>query len=96
MKVRYLPLAESEIDEAFQWYEDQRVGLGYEFLAEFNRTIDRVVVYPEAYTVIEEGLHRALVKRFPYGIIYGVDGEGECIVIVAVSHLHREPFYWME
>ena len=25
MKVRYLPLAETEIDEAFRWYEDQRI-----------------------------------------------------------------------
>lgn len=96
MKVRYLPLAESEIDEAFQWYEDQRIGLGYVFLAEFNQTVDRIVAYPKAYTVVETSLRRALVKRFPYGVIYGIDEERGCIVVVAVSHLHREPFYWME
>jgi hypothetical protein len=32
MKISLLPLSQSELDEAFSWYEEQAVGLGYEFL----------------------------------------------------------------
>lgn len=36
-------------------------------------------------------MRRALVSRFPYGIIYS-EGKGE-LFIVAVMHLHRDPDY---
>lgn len=54
------------------------------------------MLYPEAYTLIETDLRRGFLKRFPYGVIYGIDHDQNCIVVVAVSHLHREPFYWLD
>jgi hypothetical protein len=35
-----------------------------------------------------------LVKRFPYGIIYRVDGQE--VFIAAVMHLKRHPDYWID
>ena len=43
---------------------------------------------------IEPGVRRCLLARFPYGLIYGLDGE--MLVVVAVAHLHREPRYWVD
>ncbi|MDO8094347.1 MAG: hypothetical protein Q6360_12795 [Candidatus Brocadiales bacterium] len=43
---------------------------------------------------IEPNLRRCLLSRFPYGLIYGVDADA--IIVVAVSHLHREPRYWID
>jgi len=96
MNVHYLPLAEDELDEAFSWYQEHREGLGYEFLDEINATVARISVYPEAYLKVEDELRRALVKRFPYGVIYGIDQKKEIVIVVAICHLHREPFYWVE
>ena len=48
---------------------------------------------PNICAEIDPDLRRALVNRFPYGIIYGLDGEW--VVIVAIAHLHREPRYWI-
>ncbi len=39
MKISLLPLAQTELDEAFSWYEEQAIGLGYEFLDEFDQSI---------------------------------------------------------
>lgn len=39
-------------------------------------------------------MHRCLLARFPYGLIFGVDGK--MLVVVAVAHLHREPRYWAD
>ncbi|HIP58812.1 MAG TPA: hypothetical protein EYH01_00115 [Campylobacterales bacterium] len=35
---------------------------------------------------------RCLVNRFPFGLVYRI--EGDTIVIVAVMHLSRKPDYW--
>ena len=94
MKVRFLAPARQELDEAFGWYEQQVRGLGYEFLDEADRVVRRVRMFSESCTVLVDDLRRAQVNRFPYGLIYGVDGD--TLVVVAVAHLHREPFYWVD
>jgi len=37
-----LPVAELEAAEAAIWYDDQRAGLGDEFMEELERALDRV------------------------------------------------------
>jgi plasmid stabilization system protein ParE len=92
MNVRFLTPAQQELDDAVTWYDQQADGLGKEFLDELDRVIRRVVAYPLSSMEIEPGLRRGLLARFPYGIIYGQDGEA--VVVVAVAHLHRQPRYW--
>ena len=43
MEALFLPPAQLEIDEAFDWYEKQAVGLGYEFLDEFDQSIRLII-----------------------------------------------------
>ena len=92
MNVRFLSPAEQELDDAHHWYEDQMPGLGHEFLAEIDEAVHRITTWPEAHTVLRGALRRCLIRRFPYGLIYGINGQ--TIVIVAVANLHRKPFYW--
>jgi hypothetical protein len=44
--------------------------------------------------IIEDDVRRYLVRRFPYGLYYTI--EGSVIVAWAVKHLHRDPDYWQE
>lgn len=70
------PAAAADIDEAYQWYEAQRPGLGEEFLLALNATRDRVVEQPEAYPVLLRATRRALIpRRFPYGLFYRIYGD---------------------
>ncbi len=92
MKISLLPLAQLELDEAFAWYEEQVVGLGYEFLDEFDQTVRLIVSFPEMAEIIEVEARRRLLNRFPYGVIYGIDGN--TVVIIAITHLKRKPGYW--
>jgi plasmid stabilization system protein ParE len=94
MKVEFLEAAQTELDQAFEWYETQQKELGVQFLNEFDSAIRRITTYPEAYTLIDKDIRRCLVKRFPYGILYdiGVDK----IIVIAVAHLHRKPDYWID
>ena len=94
MKVRLLAAAQQELDDAFIWYNAQAVNLWYDFLDEFDRAIRRAVAFPLSCPEIDPGLRRCLLNRFPYGLIYGLDGE--MLVVVAVAHLHRKPSYWID
>ncbi len=38
--------AQAEFDEAFDWYDAQRVGLGPEFADEIQKVFDRIAVHP--------------------------------------------------
>jgi len=94
MIISFSPLAQIELEEAFAWYEEQVVGLGYEFLDEFDKSIRLIATFPQLFEQIEDGVRRSLLNRFPYGIIYGIDENR--IVIIAVAHLKREPNYWIK
>ncbi len=94
MKVAFLAIAQKEVDDTVDWYNKQATGLGREFLDELDRAVRRIVAFPMSCTEIESGLRRCLLARFPYGLIYGVDGE--TVVVVAAAHLHRKPRYWVD
>ncbi|MEI6269858.1 MAG: type II toxin-antitoxin system RelE/ParE family toxin [Methylococcaceae bacterium] len=92
MNVLFHPDAELELNAAIDYYEAIENGLGYDFSLEIISAIGRVIDFPKAWLIIEGDIRRALVKRFPYGILYAED-QG-LIYIIAVMHLHRDPEYW--
>ena len=89
MTVEFLPQARTEWAEAIAYYNDQRSNLGYEFALEIDRTVERILQHPLAWTLVAKRTRRALVDRFPYGILYYV--HGEAIVVTAVMNLRQEP-----
>ncbi|UCE47474.1 MAG: hypothetical protein JSW47_17985 [Phycisphaerales bacterium] len=48
MKVRFLQVAKVELDETVNYYNQERSGLGYEFLWEVFFAIDRIEQFPQA------------------------------------------------
>jgi hypothetical protein len=56
MKIRLLAPAQWELIDAIQWYNEQKVGLGMEFLDQLDTSIRCVVAFPESHTAIEGGL----------------------------------------
>jgi hypothetical protein len=93
MKIRLFPIAQKELHSAVEFYNVQRQGLGFEFLSEVIEAFDRIINFPSAWPPFHKNTRRCIVSRFPYGIIYFV--EEDAVLIVAVSHLHREPEYWI-
>lgn len=88
----FLEPAQIELEEEVNYYNEQRAGLGYEFAMEVANTINRILRYPEARAKLSQKTRRCRTKRFPYGVIYQV--RDDRILIVAVAHLKRKPFYW--
>ena len=94
MKYRFHPQAKREFNQAIDYYQDCRKGLGKAFAKEVHKTIDRILEYPEAWTQLSPNTRRCLTNRFPFGIIYQ-NLENECLII-AVAQLNRKPDYWTE
>ena len=99
MTFTVLPEAELEAAEAVLWYDEQRRGLGDEFLIELTQALDRIRREPRALPRLKTyvGRHEircCLLKRFPYLVIF-VYRPTE-VLVVAVSHARRNPLYWLE
>lgn len=78
--------------EAAEWYDDQRPGLGNEFLASVRDAAARALEAPAHYRRIEGDLRWALRHRFPYALIFR-ESATELIVFGCV-HLRRDPDGW--
>jgi len=86
------PEADSELEEAALRYERISPVLGADFLDEFEATLARIVAAPERWRLVRGNNRRLNFRRFPYALIYQLNGD--VISITAVMHQHRRPFYW--
>ena len=94
MKVRFLTLAQQEVDEAVAWFEERAEGKGVDFLDELDRIVRIVKTYPFAAPQIDREIRRRLFALFPYSLIYGIDHD--TIAVIAVAHSRRAPHYWVD
>jgi len=92
MNFRFHSEAEQELYAAIDYYEDCNKGLGYDFAIEVHSAVERIMAYPNAWPVLEDGIRRCLTRRFPFAILYITEPDN--IYILAIMNLHREPGYW--
>ena len=92
LQVRIREEAENDLSDAAIWYEQQRSGLGQEFLDRVLSILDSLSNYPLQYPVIHKNVRRALMGHFPFGIFYSV--QSEYIIVYAVMHASRHPGRW--
>ena len=92
--VHLLPEAEREVEDAFWWYERQRSGLGLEFLLAFDAAVESLRRLPEGHEIVALRTHKALLRRFPYLVLYAV--ETERVLVTAVFRGRRDPRRWSD
>lgn len=85
--------AEEELIAAVTWYEEQRPGLGDEFLEDIEAAKQRIREHPLAFpTEDDQGSRYFIMKRFPYTLVY-VELDAT-IWVAAVAHHSRRSRYW--
>ena len=97
--VRFEAEADAEYRAAGRWYEKPRLGLGLEFFDAVDAALTQIVRVPKAGAAVKQlpsdlPVRRALVKRFPYHVIY-LELNRE-IHVLAVAHDRRKPGYWRD
>lgn len=92
---RLLAAAEDKANEAFDWYQSERYGLGDEFRNEVKLSLARIVSRPLQFGLVHgKDVRRAGVRRFPYSIIFQV--EDDLILVLAIFHEKRSPTIWRD
>ena len=84
--------AEDELLQSIRYYEQEKPGLGDDFLAEVQSLTLRLLDFPDSGAPVLRDVRRARVYRFPYDLVYRI--RQDLLIIIAVMHQRREPGYW--
>ncbi len=83
------PEAGQEIERIRSRYDEISPALGNDFALAVTEAIDLVCQHPRLYADIGDGFRRALIRRFPYQVLYWSGSTG--IAVLAVYHSHANP-----
>lgn len=86
------PDAELDIQDAYQYYEERKIGLGSEFVRAVDACVSKIGRNPTACPVVHNQIRRGLVRKYPYGIFYII--EDSVIFVIACFHAKRNPRDW--
>ena len=75
MRLRYTDRAKDDVELAFEWYEKQRKGLGFEFLDCIEISINNILSFPEMYKICYLNFRSCVLRRFPFSLFYTIEGE---------------------
>ena len=89
MKLRYTKRAKNDLELAFEWYEKQRRGLGFEFLDCIEIALKEILTFPEMYQVCYSNFRRNVIRRFPFSVFYSI--EDKEIIIHSVFDNRQNP-----
>lgn len=87
----FLLKARIELLEAWEWYEDKQPGLGDKFKQHVYSCLRIIEQHPNRYPERKKYYREALVKIFPYLVIYRIDKKQKRIAIISVFHNSRRP-----
>lgn len=77
-----------DVNDAFEWYEMQQEGLGYEFLEALEKSFTKVTNNPTYFgSYINERYRKMRIDRFPYLILFEI--ESDSLIVSAVRHAKR-------
>ena len=88
------PEVQQDLDEAYGWYEDRRLGLGEEFLTCVDACIQTICRAPDLFAKVHKEYRRALVRRFPYAVFY--EFIDEKVTVYCIFHSSQNPNKWLK
>ena len=92
--LRFRPEVVGDLEQAEEWYDDRRLGLGSEFLDECKAALDRILDRPEQGTIGADGVRSVRLHRFPYVVHFRI--EQTTVVVFAIMFGGRDPSAWRD
>lgn len=78
-----------DIQKAYDYYEENRAGLGERFLNTLDYYFERIQKQPQHYQIRRKTYREAFVKDFPYLIIYEIIEAN--VIVYAVFNTYLDP-----
>jgi plasmid stabilization system protein ParE len=88
------PAAEADYEAALAWYLARSPKAAAGFEAAVEKAIEAVRDFPEAYPLRDDRHRHCPLRRYPYGLVYRVDGDR--VRVVAVPHNRQMPRDWSD
>lgn len=92
MRIEYHPAIEVELAEIRDYYNERFLNLGADFINEVERQVLRIAAMPSRWMIVRGDTRRALMKRFPYAILFRVVDD-TVIRVTVIKHERRHPSY---
>jgi plasmid stabilization system protein ParE len=89
----YFDAAKDDIRQAKNWYKNQAPGLEKRFSLDIKTAILRLAQRPFVHAIRYKDIRVAHPDVFPFAIHYYIDESKYSIVIIAIVHNSRNPFY---
>jgi plasmid stabilization system protein ParE len=93
-EIRFHPEALEEYQIALEWYHARSSQASYRFEAEVERVLASVAADPDLFPKFDEAHRFAMLRRFPFSLIY--ESRGGQIEVMAMAHSRRQPGYWRD
>jgi plasmid stabilization system protein ParE len=92
LRVVFRRAARREFDDAADRYDEQRPGLGEEFIIEIDQAVAKAAASPELYPKVFGEVRRTVARRFPFAVYFRV--RRDSMVVLSVFHGRRNPAVW--
>ena len=89
MNLQYTSRAKDDIELAFEWYERQRRGLGFDFLDCVEIAVKSILENPNLYRIFYSNFRTCVIRRFPFSIFYTI--ENNEIIIHSIFDNRQDP-----
>ena len=86
--------ARAEFDDAADWYDQRRAGLGARFIDAVQHVLDQISTWPDYYPQVYKDVRETLVPTFPDCLYYRE--EASQVVVLPVFHTARDPSVWRD
>jgi hypothetical protein len=90
--LRVLARARRELEQAGDWYDRERLGLGRTFTSAVEVLFARIAHQPLSFPLVGTVTRRARVSPYSYSVLFVV--ERETVLVTGIIHNHRGPNTW--
>jgi plasmid stabilization system protein ParE len=91
-KVSFTKEALFDIEDIVLWYEEQRIGLSYDFELCLEVGVAEISRNPNHFQKRYKNISVRFISRFPFGIHYLIKENG--VVVLGIFHTSRSPKNW--
>jgi len=92
MNLQFHQEALREYDKAMLWYAKRSLSAPFNFEAEVDSVVERIFANPLAFPMVYRSKRKAVLKRFPFYLIF--ETRSDAVIVFAVAHSKRKATYW--
>jgi len=92
--IEFISGARADFDESFDWYAERSEAAALGFAEAVENAFDKILADPDRFSKTIRDCQYCTLKRYPFRLVFHQDTK--CILIVAIAHAKRRPYYWRD